>query len=77
MENQAVMADSCATTKELTVELMMISCGRGWGHAVPDIAIASSVLTLLPSAQISFVSYADGVEAYKAHECAVTDLELP
>lgn len=43
--------------------VMLVTRGRGWGHAVPNMAIARKLCTLIPDPRLRFVSYAVGSEA--------------
>ncbi len=58
-------------------ELMIVSRGRGRGHAVPDMAIAATLTILLPNLHLQFVSYASGADAYRACGYEVLDLHQP
>lgn len=58
-------------------EVMIVSRGRGRGHAVPDMAIAATLTTLLSNVHIQFVSYASGADAYRARGYEVLDLQQP
>jgi hypothetical protein len=59
------------------VEILLVSRGRGRGHAVPDMAIATELGTLLPDIRMGFVSYAAGADAYRSCGYDVTDLCKP
>jgi UDP-N-acetylglucosamine:LPS N-acetylglucosamine transferase len=57
-------------------KVMIVSRGHGWGHAVPDMAIADKLTSLVPNLNLEFVSYAEGAEAYRACGYNVLDLQL-
>jgi UDP-N-acetylglucosamine:LPS N-acetylglucosamine transferase len=58
-------------------EIMIISRGHGLGHAMPDMAIATALLSLASNLTLRFVSYASGAEAYRVHGHQVLDLHRP
>jgi hypothetical protein len=58
-------------------KLLFVSRGRGRGHALPDSAIASALLKIVPSLDIRFVSYSTGAATLRADGWHVIDLELP
>ncbi len=60
--------------KDDELRIMFISRGCGWGHAVPDIVIISTLLGLRPNFRVEPVSYSDGAMAYREYGLAVTDL---
>jgi hypothetical protein len=60
-----------------SVDILMISRGRGRGHAIPDMAIASRVVALRPNVQFQFVSYNMGAQTYRSCGYEVLDLGLP
>lgn len=53
------------------------SRGRGRGHAVPDMAVAEELVRLMPTLDIRFISYAEGVTAFESAGYDVHDLKLP
>ncbi len=60
-----------------SLKVMFISRGHGWGHAIPDMAIAERLVDLEPDLDLQFVSYAAGAEAYRACGFDVVDLHAP
>jgi hypothetical protein len=59
------------------INALFFSRGRGHGHAIPDMAIASIVRELRPEINIQFASYATGAETFKRANIPVIDLNLP
>lgn len=55
-------------------EVMFVSRGRGKGHAVPDIAIASLLAAKMPTLRFRFVSYSTGAEVYRSSGLPVVDM---
>ncbi len=64
-------------SESLRTELMIVSRGHGRGHAVPDIALASALTSLIPDLRLAFVSYGAGAVAYKERGYEVIDLQRP
>lgn len=58
-------------------EVMIVSRGHGYGHALPDMAIAAKLTDLVQNLRLQFVSYAAGAHAYRACGYEVLDLNLP
>ena len=73
--NEAV--ESTQSLAEADARIAFVSRGSGWGHAVPDMAIAQALTKLLPRVAIQFISYAAGAEAYRACGYPVIDIGAP
>jgi hypothetical protein len=58
------------------ITALFFSRGRGHGHAIPDMAIASSVLALHPEISIRFVSCGTGAQTFRRRNFPVIDLDL-
>jgi UDP-N-acetylglucosamine:LPS N-acetylglucosamine transferase len=59
------------------INALFFSRGRGYGHAIPDLAIASVMHELHPEISIQFASYATGAEVFRRANAPVIDLNLP
>lgn len=57
--------------------ILFFSRGRGHGHAIPDMAIASRIVDSQPGVRIQFVSYATGAATLEKAGWDVVDLNLP
>ncbi len=57
--------------------VLFFSRGRGFGHAIPDMAIADELSKREPDIDIQFVSYSNGAVALREHARPVIDLKLP
>jgi hypothetical protein len=57
--------------------LLFFSRGRGRGHAIPDIALAESMLAERSELEIRFVSYGTGAATLRERGWKVADLNLP
>ncbi len=53
--------------------VVFVSCGRGRGHAMPDMAIAQELRKRISNIEMQFVSYGAGAEAYRACGVPVID----
>src|SRR6185436_12342936 len=58
-------------------KVILFSRGRGSGHAVADMQIASELFELRPDVQIRFVSYGAGAKTLRERDVPVIDLGLP
>jgi hypothetical protein len=56
---------------------LFFSRGRGYGHAIPDMAILDRLERLRDDFELTFVSYGSGAQALREHGRAVIDLEMP
>src|SRR4051794_15876315 len=65
-----------ATRESPRVRVLFFSRGRGHGHAIPDMEIASSLLKQAPGLQIRFVSYATGARTFRERGEEVIDVKL-
>jgi UDP:flavonoid glycosyltransferase YjiC (YdhE family) len=59
------------------INVLFFSRGRGHGHAIPDMAMASIIRELRPEITVQFVSYATGAETFRRGNFPVIDLNLP
>jgi hypothetical protein len=57
--------------------ILFFSRGRGYGHALPDLAISRHLAKALPASPISFASYSTGFRVLSEAGVSVTDLGLP
>jgi UDP-N-acetylglucosamine:LPS N-acetylglucosamine transferase len=57
--------------------ILFFSRGRGRGHAIPDIAVASELSRRAPELRLRFVSYATGAQTLIEAGYDVIDLQLP
>ncbi len=57
--------------------VLFFSRGRGHGHAIPDMAIASHIANSEPDVHLRFVSYATGAATLEKAGWDVVDLDLP
>jgi len=57
--------------------ILFFSRGRGYGHAIPDMAIADQLLGLQGDLDVRFASYGSGAQALHEHGWAVVDLDMP
>lgn len=61
----------------MSIEVVFFSRGRGFGHAIPDLAIAAAMCSLNSEIHVRFVSYSTGAKVLKNAGWPVIDLELP
>jgi UDP-N-acetylglucosamine:LPS N-acetylglucosamine transferase len=61
----------------MSSKILFFSRGRGYGHAVPDMAIADELRKLDSGLEINFASYATGAEVFRKSGLPVLDLGLP
>ena len=59
------------------MKILFFSRGRGYGHAIPDLAIADDLAVLARDISIQFVSYSSGAQVLRNCGRDVIDLELP
>src|SRR5579871_3276018 len=59
------------------MKVLFFSRGRGYGHAIPDLAIAEELATLASDIDIHFASYCTGAQVFRTYERPVINLELP
>jgi len=57
-------------------DVLFFSRGRGRGHAIPDMALATELRRLIPGVKIGFVSYGTGAETLRDNGYKVTDLGI-
>lgn len=57
--------------------ILFFSKGRGYGHAIPDIAIAEEMTRIDAGIRIEFVSYATGEKVFRKYGLPVIDLGQP
>lgn len=57
--------------------ILFFSRGRGHGHAIPDMAIATELHAARPDVDIRFVSYATGASTLESSDWDVVNLDLP
>lgn len=60
-----------------TPPILFFSRGRGRGHAMPDMAIAEELRSLVDRLDIRFVSYGTGAATFLKNGYEVIDLKLP
>jgi UDP-N-acetylglucosamine:LPS N-acetylglucosamine transferase len=58
-------------------KILFFSRGRGRGHAIPTLCIASELEALCPDLDLHFASYATGAATLAESRRQVTDLRLP
>src|SRR4051812_41700023 len=59
------------------MKVLFFSRGRGYGHAVPDMAISRELQNRISGLKIRFVSYAAGAHILRKNAEDVIDLKLP
>lgn len=56
--------------------LLYVSRGRGFGHAIPDLVAARSIRASLPNLHVTFASYASGLKLLAQSEFPVLPLHV-
>ena len=69
------MSEQACSSNPLSI--LLFSRGRGFGHAVPDVAIAAVLPKYYPRAAIKFASYASGAVALGKLGIPYFDLQVP
>jgi UDP-N-acetylglucosamine:LPS N-acetylglucosamine transferase len=64
-------------TEKPNCDILFVSRGRGYGHAIPDLAVAEQLISVEPSLNIKFASYAKGAEMFRLKQVQHIDLEQP
>jgi UDP-N-acetylglucosamine:LPS N-acetylglucosamine transferase len=57
--------------------ILFFSRGKGYGHAVPDMAIANRLCEIDPAIDVTFASYASGALSFRRANLKFIDLGLP
>jgi hypothetical protein len=56
------------------VDILFFSRGKGRGHAIPDLSVATAIRKLQPNTILQFVSYGTGAEVLKANHENIVEI---